>query len=133
MSSSILALVDNLSDRLYNDKCVDCKSYLDQVLIKDDQLTFRCFEYKKSFKKDFNKDLIKRFPSTYEFCNKDINKFILLLIKGIYPYEYTDSWKRFDKTSLPEKEAFYSSLNIENITKRVSKQKEYLKSLIIKI
>ena len=101
--------------------------------MKDDQLTFRCFEYKKSCKKDFNKDLIKRFPSTYEFCNKDINKFILLLIKGIYPYEYTDSWKRFDETSLPEKEAFYSSLNIENITKRVSKQKEYLKSLIIKI
>ena len=28
--------------------------------------------------KDFNKDLINRFKSTYEFCNKDINKFILL-------------------------------------------------------
>ena len=27
-----------------------------------------------------------------------------------------DSWERFDETSLPDKEAFYSSLNIENIT-----------------
>ena len=26
-----------------------------------------------------------------------------------------DCWKRFDKTSLPDKEAFYSSLNMENI------------------
>ena len=27
-----------------------------------------------------------------------------------------DSWERFDKTSLPDKEAFYSSLNMEKIT-----------------
>ena len=41
----------------------------------------------KRYKKDFNKDLIKRFASTYEFCDKDINKFIFLLRKIIYPYE----------------------------------------------
>ena len=40
----------------------------------------------------------------------------MLLRKGIYPYEYIDSWKRFDETSLPVKEAFYSSLNMEGIT-----------------
>ena len=27
-----------------------------------------------------------------------------------------DSWERFDETSLPDKEAFYSNLNMENIT-----------------
>ena len=43
----------------------------------------------------------------YEFCNEDISKFILLLRKGVYPYEYMDSWERFDETSLPNKEAFY--------------------------
>ena len=26
-----------------------------------------------------------------------------------------DSWERFDETSLPNKEAFYSSLNMEDI------------------
>ena len=36
---------------------------------------------------------------------------VLLLRKGLYPYEYMESWERFDKTSLPEKEAFYSKLN----------------------
>ena len=40
----------------------------------------------------------------------------MLLRKGIYPYEYIDSWKIFDKTSLPDKEAFCSSLNMEVIT-----------------
>ena len=36
--------------------------------------------------------------------------------KRIYPYEYIDNWEGFDETSLPEKEAFYSSLNMEGIT-----------------
>ena len=40
----------------------------------------------------------------------------LLLRKGVYPYEYMDSWQRFDETSLPDKEAFYSNLNMEGIT-----------------
>ena len=41
---------------------------------------------------------------------------MLLLRKGVYPYEYMDSWERFDETSLSDKEAFYSNLNMENIT-----------------
>ena len=36
-----------------------------------------------------------------------------MLRKGVYPYEY---WKRFDETLLPDKEDFYSNLNMENIT-----------------
>ena len=52
----------------------------------------------------------------YKFCNKDINKFVLLLRKGVYPYEYMDNWERFDETALPDKEAFYSNLNMEYIT-----------------
>ena len=39
----------------------------------------------------------------------------MLLRKGVYPYEYMDSWKRFDETSLSDKEGFYRSLNIEDI------------------
>ena len=50
---------------------------------KDDQLIFSCFECKKNYEKDFNKDLIDRFSNTYRFCNEDINKFILLLRKGV--------------------------------------------------
>ena len=40
----------------------------------------------------------------------------MLLRKGVYPFEYMDSWKRFDETSLPDKEGFYRILNIEDIT-----------------
>ena len=65
--------------------------------------------------KKFNKDLIKKFKNTYSFCNNEINKFVSLLRKGVYPYEYVDNWERFSETSLPSKEDFYSNLNMENI------------------
>ena len=61
---------------------------------------------KNCYEKDFNKELIKRFANTYEFCNKNLNKFILLLRKGVFPYEYMDNWGRFDETSLLNKESF---------------------------
>ena len=40
----------------------------------------------------------------------------MLLRKGVYPYEYMDSWKKSDETTLPPKEVFYSNLNLENIS-----------------
>ena len=39
-----------------------------------------------------------------------------MLWKGVYPYEYMDDWEKFNETSLPEKEDFYSHLNMEDIT-----------------
>ena len=69
--------------------------------------------------------------STYEFCNNDttgltaepnssersssecINKFVLLLRKGVYPYKYMGAWEKFNEISLPSKEDFYSNLNME--------------------
>ena len=38
----------------------------------------------------------------YQFCNGDINEFVLLLRKGVYPNEHTDSWEIFNETSLPD-------------------------------
>ena len=46
---------------------------------------------------------MKKFKNAYSFCNNDLNKFILLLRKGVYPYENMDSWKKFNETSLPSK------------------------------
>ena len=60
--------------------------------------------------------LIEKFPNTYRLSDKDLDKLALLLRKGIYPYEYMDSWKRFKEESLPDKEYFYSELNKEHIT-----------------
>ena len=133
MSSSLSNLIDNLSERLHCHKCIDCKSCLNYMSVKDDQLIFRCFLCKKNYMKDLNKELIKRFASTYEFSNGDIYKFIFLLRKGVYLYEYIDNWEGFDETSMPDKDAFYSSLNMEDITDLDHRHaKRDFKTLIIK-
>ena len=116
MSSSLSKFVDNLSEGIHNNKCFLCKSNLDYVRItKNEKLLFKCFNCNIYHKKKFNKELIKIFKNTYSFCNNDLNKFILLLRKGAYPYEYMDSWERFNETSLPSKDDFYSNLNMEDI------------------
>ena len=61
-------------------------------------------------------ELSENFTSICRFCNRDPNKFSLLLRKGVYPYECMDSWERFNETKLPDKESFYSELNKEGIT-----------------
>ena len=38
-----------------------------------------------------------------------------MLRKGIYPYEYIDSWERFDENAISDKEAFYIELYLEDI------------------
>jgi len=36
--------------------------------------------------------------------------------KGVYPYDYMDSFEKFNETKLPTKEAFYSILNDQHIS-----------------
>ena len=115
MSSSLFKLVDNLSEGIHNNKCLGCKCCLDHIKIKNEKLLLKCFNCNNYYKKKFNNDLIKKFENTYSFCNNDLNKFVLLLRKGVYPYEYMDSWEKFNEKSLPSKEDFYSNLNMENI------------------
>ena len=71
---------------------------------------------KKHILLKFDVKLKERFFNTYKFPNHDMNKFILLLRKGVYPYEFMDDWEKFNETSLPEKEDFYCYLKMDDIT-----------------
>ena len=57
----------------------------------------------------------EQFLNAYTFSNHNSNKFILLLQKDVYPYEYVDKMEKFNETSLSEK-GFYAHLNMEDIT-----------------
>ena len=120
MPSKLSDLVDNLSE--INSK--DCKTCMERKTIKleyefigfkNNRLNYRCKECNGTSTTSIN-ELIKKFPRMYKFCNGDLNKFVLLLRKGVYPYEYMDSWERFNETSLPPKKDFYSELTLEDIT-----------------
>ena len=90
----------------------------------------RCEQCKKLIE-----GLIEKFPSVYQFCNGNLDKFVLLLRKAVYPYEYMDSWEKFDETTLPPKEALYSNLNLEDISdedySHAQKHGKYLKQIIL--
>ena len=116
MATSLSKLVNNLTEGIHSDKCIKCKSNLCYMKVMDETLIFRCFNCKKNSLKEINKELVERFSNTYNFCNNDINKFVMLLRKGVYPYEYMDGWDKFNEKLIPSKESFYSSLTLENIT-----------------
>ena len=42
----------------------------------------------------------------------------LLIRKGVYPYEYMDSWDKFEEKRLPSIDEFYSKLNISGISEK---------------
>ena len=116
MSTSLSNLADNLSG-FYDKECQKCMERK-KIRLNCEFIGFKnykCKECKKSYTKVTNES-IKNFPTLYKFCNGDLDKFFLLLGEGIYRYEYIDSWERFDKNIIPSKEAFYSQLNLENIT-----------------
>ena len=83
--------------------------------LKENRLNYKCKECNETSAQSVN-GLIEKFPRSYKFCNGNLNKFVLLLRKSVYPYEYMDSWERFNETSLPPKKSFYSELNLEDIS-----------------
>ena len=86
--------------------------------------------------KPFIKNIELRFIDSFRFMGKSLDElsknlsndecknlrwfyhdnFKIMRRKGVYPYEYIDSWEKFEETALPPKEAFYSKLYIQDIT-----------------
>ena len=61
--------------------------------------------------------LIEKLYNTHQLSNKDVNKFALLLRKGVYLYEYMDSWNKFNEPVPLVEDHCYNELNKEGITK----------------
>ena len=132
MASSLSNLVNNFSEGIHiikckfgrNDKKCEtcgikhkyCDRFLEYTNFKDDLKECKCSCCNKNYQHKFDEKLKERFYNTYKYSSNDNNKFILLLKKGVYLYEYMDDWEKFNETLLPEKEDFYSQLNMEDIS-----------------
>ena len=68
--------------------------------------------WNKNYSEKLNEELNK-FKNTFTFSKNDINIFMLLLRKGVYPYDYRNDWERFNEIALPEKEKLYNNSNME--------------------
>ena len=77
MLSSLSSLVDNLFEiysKKYRNKNFGSKCHF--IGLKNNKLHYKCNKCKKGQLKPINV-LIKKFSNTDEFCNGNINKFIL--------------------------------------------------------
>ena len=112
MNRALSTLVDNFSE-INKCKCEETKDKNMKLKIKtvnDKKTLITTCKTCRSKESQLIRDLTKKFPSTYKLCNKNTAKFIILLNKGVYPYEYMDSMNRSDETTLPNTEKFYSNL-----------------------
>ena len=115
MMESLDTHVNNLSE-LYACNCTN-KS-VQQIKRKyDDKNIYTICKACSKRSKQKIRILKKNFPNTYSLVNGNTKKFVLLLKKGVYPYEYMNDWKRFEESKLPSHNEFYSNLNLKNISK----------------
>ena len=88
MQTSLSNLVDNLSG-VYDKECKKCmerkkiRLNCEFVGFKNGRLNYKCKECKKSCT-DVVSESTKNFSTLYKFCNGDLNKFFMLLRKGIF-------------------------------------------------
>ena len=88
ISTSLSNLVDNVTEGIHKIKCKDCDCFLEYESVKDNSINYKCLSCNKDYSNKIDEE--KRFKNTFKFSKNDINKFILLLRKRIYPYEYAD-------------------------------------------
>ncbi|GET54115.1 hypothetical protein RIR_jg31686.t2 [Rhizophagus irregularis DAOM 181602=DAOM 197198] len=102
--------LDKLASNLGAEKCRAQECSNPQHLWRID--AGRCFAHPENFK-------ITRSQIPPELLE-------IYLKKGVYPYKYMDDWKKFEKTSLPPKGAFYSKLNETHISDKEYEYAQYV-------
>ena len=116
MASSLSNLADDLTEEIHKINCKDCDCFLKYKSVKENLIRYECLSCNKDYSNKLDEKLKKRLKNTFKFSDNDINKFILLLRKSVYSHECMDELEKFNETTLPEKEEFYSDLNMEDIT-----------------
>ena len=104
MVTSLSNIVDNLTEGIHKIKCKDCNCFPEYESVDSNLIKYKCFSCSKGYLNKIDEGLKMLFKNTFKFFDNDINKFILLLRKGIYPCQYIDEWEKFNETSLPGKE-----------------------------
>ena len=113
-------IAKNIEDYISFSIKVEVDKYIDKggnEHIKEMELRFiDSIKFMSSSLDSLVNNLAKGGHEFWGFENYNDQQRKLLIRKGIYPYEYIDSWDRFEETSLPKIEKFYSNLNMSGVS-----------------
>ena len=98
---------------------VPVDSYIDKNGEEKDKLIelrfIDSFKFMSSSLDSLTKSLVRGGKKLFGFEDYSELQYGLRTRKGIYPYEYINSWDRFNETQLSPISAFYSNLNMSSI------------------
>ena len=120
-SNDVGVILKNKEDCITLSVKVAVDRYIDKEGNKKDktiELRFiNSFKFMASSLDSLTNNLVRGGRKLFGFEDYSELQYNLLTRKGIYPYEYMSSWDKFKESQLPPIDAFYSSLNMSNISK----------------
>ena len=85
MTSSLSNLAENLAEGVDKIKCKDCVCFLEYKSVKDNLIIYKCLSCNKNYSNTIDEELERQFRNTFKYSNTNINIFLLLLRKVVYP------------------------------------------------
>ena len=119
-TSDMEVITKNKEDYISFSIKVPVDSYIDKNGEEKDKLIelrfIDSFKFMSSSLDSLTKNLVRGGKKLFGFEDYSDLQYDLLTRKGVYPYEYVNSWDRFNETQLPLIDAFYSNLNRSSIS-----------------
>ena len=119
-TTDIGVIAKNIEDYISFSTKVEVDKYVDREgNEKTKEIEFRFIDSIKFMSSSLDSLVNNLARGGHEFWgleNYNSNQCELLIRKGVYPYEYMDSWDKFNRTSLPSIDKFYSNLNMSGVS-----------------
>ena len=119
-TSEIGVIAKNKEDYISFSIKVPVEKYIDKEGNKKDKLIelrfIDSFKFMSSSLDSLTKNLVGSRKRLFGFEDYSDLQYDLLTRKGVYPYEYVNSWDRFEETQFPPISAFHSNLNMSSIS-----------------
>ena len=118
-ASDMEVITKNKEDYMSFSIKVPVDSYIDKNGEEKDKLIelrfIDSFKFMSSSLDSLTKNLVRGGKKLFGFEDYSELHYGLLTRKGVYPYEYINSWDQFNETQLPPISAFHSNLNMSSI------------------
>ena len=119
-TSDMEVIAKNKEDYISFSIKVPVEKYIDKNGEEKDKLIelrlIDSFKFMSSSLDSLTKNLVGSGKWLFGFEDYSELQYDLLTRKGVYPYEYINSWDRFNETQLPPMDEFYSNLNMSSIS-----------------